>query len=258
MNNFKLALGQSWNKYYALNEFLGSGLLTLLIIVFFYIIKKNTKNKFVIAPVIGVIFLVVTMITTVSGHFYGGSSNALALINPLNVIMNGVIRNTYIGMAYIIGFEFLGTMCGGIMAICVIKGLGGSLREFAHGIIFDNSSWYQSLTKEAFMNIFLGLGVISVPLFAWIHSTSDGTLSYVVLASLITILLLATSDMGYFMFMLPLSIFLLIIKALFDVVEKSELINFTITTGIHIIIPFIIGGVLYQFINSGKIYFHLS
>ncbi len=257
MNNFQLALNKSWNKYYAFNEFLGSGLLVLLIIVFFFMIQKYIKNKSILALTMGVTFIAVTEITTVVGHFYGGASQALAFLNPISVILNAVMRNHYSGIPYLVGFEFIGSLAGGVIGVGVIKGMGANLKEFAQDIVIEDKKIGQSITREVFLNVILCLVIISVPIYSWINSTSDMTLSYILIGVVVTILLLVSQKNGYFVFMLPLTLIFLLIKVIFDKVNLKQLLNVAVMSTIHIAIAFLIGAIFYKLIHTGKVYYSI-
>ncbi len=257
MNNFKIALNSTWNPYYAFNEFIGSFLLVLLTIVFFFMIHKYVKSKLVFAITMGVIFVSVTEITIVIGHFYGGSSQSIAFINPISVILNGVMRDYYSGIMYLIGFEFIGALTAGIVGLGIIKGMGANIKEFTKSIIIEDKNIGQSMTKEVFFNTILSLVILTIPIFAWINSTSDMTLSYIFIGIVITILLLASQKNGYFIFMLPLTLVFLLIKVVFDKISKKQLLNIVVNSTIHITVAFIVGAIYYQLIHSGKVYYSL-
>ncbi|CAM9124752.1 MAG4940 family membrane protein [Mycoplasma marinum] len=259
MNNFEVALGEKWNKYIAINEMMGSFMLISFIIIFLYFITKHKNNHFLIAFMIGIVFMVTTIITMVFGYFYGGSSNSVALLTPIAAILNGIIRGMYIGLPYIIGFQFIGALLGGAVTLLVLKGLGANLKLFCETAFnLDNSKISASLTKEVVMNLFVCLSIVSIPLFSWMNSTLDSTLALLILSLSVMLLLLITSKNKYFMFASTFSLIILMYRLVFNRPTKKEIINLSIAFGVHIIIPIIVGFIFYGLIHSGKVYYNLT
>ncbi|WP_041593998.1 MAG4940 family membrane protein [Mycoplasma crocodyli] len=265
------ALTTYFNKTIALSEFGSNYFLTFFILLVILIIKKRKNNSNLL---ISFLFVITTFVSIVI--FWGltkslGADFPISYLNPINVIFDSVVefvnvkngQSSLSGLAYILGFQFLGVLAGFLTFILFYYILRRQFNSYfeqntnvtLYEICLKNYEEKVSTNsiKEVF---FIFLYTITIPIFNRVSHIQSGLKTFDVLLinmAILFFIFFLSSNFKFYTFHIFIGLGFTIMSLILEQKQiRKIIINFSISLSTSIIIPIVIGLITFFIIKGGS------
>ncbi|AAT27902.1 MAG4940 family membrane protein [[Mycoplasma] mobile] len=225
----------SWNLGTAISEMIGSTTLIFLVLMTRYFVAHffSKKYSFILFSLgFTISFFIAIIMAWVIGGFINGLGQAAGIVTPLAVILISFIKNTFVSIPYVVGFQLIGALLGSLLFIAVFYAfynfIGDKINsnfkiEIRKIIETEHLSFGKHTIKEIIFQFFF---VVSLGFIGYLDVITYGLEvidKVLITLTIIFILLLISSKFNFYLFALTVSVAFLILQGIFNVFKWQNL-----------------------------------
>lgn len=249
--NINEVVSTNWNLGTAISEMIGS--FTLIFLVFFtrYFVGKYLSKKYAFVLLslgFTISFFISIIMAWIIGGFINGAGQVAGIVAPSRIILASFIKNSFISLPYVLGFQIIGAIIGAFSFLLVYFLLERFILsknqikfsdDIKSVITLESFSFGKNSVKELIFQFFF---IFSVGFISYLDPIAYGLEAIqktMINLLIIFVLLLISSKFNFFMFSFTVSLSFAILQAVFKIFKWKEFAKVLVAFAIQILISYI-------------------